>query len=273
MRRISILSAIVFVFYLGVAAVADAETNPIERAHAHNDYVHEHPLTDALNAGFCSVEADIHLAEDGALLVGHDKEDLKPERTLQALYLDPLRDRVKANGGKVYPNGPTIMLLIDLKTDGEQTYAALRDVLKNYADILTEFTADSTKEKGVTVVITGSTPRETIAAESPRFAAIDGRKKDLETNPSVNVVPLVSEAWRPLFEWYGKEDMPAEVRKELNDFVEKVHAQGRRVRFYAAPDHPEIWKELLKADVDLINTDKLVELSAFLAKNDKRKTK
>jgi len=273
MRRNTVHFAIACALVLGYAAYAESAAKPVERAHAHNDYQHEHPLIDALNAGFCSVEADIHLAANGALLVGHDAKDLKPERTLQALYLDPLRVRTRANGGKVYPNGPGVMLLIDLKSDGEKTYAALREVLENYADMLTEFTPDSTKPQAVTVIITGNTPRETIAAESPRFAAIDGRKNDLESNPSVHTVPLVSEAWRPLFEWYGKENMPAEVRKKLKDFVEKVHVQGRRVRFYAAPDHPDIWKELLTADVDLINTDKLEELSAFLAKNDKKNAK
>mgnify|MGYP006342449427 CR=1 FL=1 len=32
--------------------------------------------------------------------MGHDARELKPERTLQKLYLDPLHERVKANGGR-----------------------------------------------------------------------------------------------------------------------------------------------------------------------------
>src|SRR4051812_6365807 len=78
---------------------------PLTHAHAHNDYEHARPLFDALDHGFCSVEADIWLV-DGALLVAHDKKDLKPARTLQSLYLDPLRERTKANGGRVYRDGP-----------------------------------------------------------------------------------------------------------------------------------------------------------------------
>jgi hypothetical protein len=42
------------------------------------------------------------------------------------------------------------------------------------------------------------------------------------------------------------------------------------VRFWGAPDKPEMWRELLKADVDLINTDKLSELRSFLMKEEKR---
>ncbi|HEY3914204.1 MAG TPA: hypothetical protein VGN61_06930, partial [Verrucomicrobiae bacterium] len=70
----------------------------ITQAHAHNDYVHTHPLFDALDNGFCSVEADIYLT-NGQLLVAHELSKVKPANTLQALYLDPLRARVKKNGG------------------------------------------------------------------------------------------------------------------------------------------------------------------------------
>ena len=59
----------------------------LRRAHAHNDYEHPKPLINALGHGFGSVEADVHLVE-GKLLVGHDPEDLLPERTLERLYLE-----------------------------------------------------------------------------------------------------------------------------------------------------------------------------------------
>src|SRR3954447_24444741 len=106
-----------------LAAIA-AEAKPLPQAHAHNDYEHARPLLDALDHGFCSVEADIWLTPEG-LLIGHDRKDLRPGRTLQSLYLDPLRERIHANGGRVYRGGPMFYLLIDVKTDAEATYAAL----------------------------------------------------------------------------------------------------------------------------------------------------
>lgn len=92
-----------FIVTLFAIVPAFAQT-PLPNAHAHNDYEHARPLLDALDHGFCSVEADIYLV-DGALLVAHDRKDVKPERMLQSLYLDPLRERVKTNNGRVYPNG------------------------------------------------------------------------------------------------------------------------------------------------------------------------
>src|SRR5688572_1847327 len=75
------------------------EVRPLLQAHAHNDYEHARPLLDALDHGFCSVEADIWLTPEG-LLVGHDRKDLQPGRTLEALYLEPLRERFVAHGGR-----------------------------------------------------------------------------------------------------------------------------------------------------------------------------
>src|SRR3989442_12400921 len=89
---------------------------PLRHAHAHNDYEHRRPLLDALECGFCSVEADIWLV-DGSLLVAHDQNQVKPERTLQSLYLDPLRERARGNGGRIYPLGPGGTLRGDVKTD------------------------------------------------------------------------------------------------------------------------------------------------------------
>src|SRR5438270_1525514 len=85
-----------------IAALAESTTQPVPlvHVHAHNDYVHARPLLDALDHGFCSVEADIHLIGQ-TLLVAHDVDSVRADRTLQSLYLEPLRQRAKANGGRV----------------------------------------------------------------------------------------------------------------------------------------------------------------------------
>ncbi|MFC1605118.1 hypothetical protein ACFL5F_08845, partial [Planctomycetota bacterium] len=98
--------------------ITDTNVIPLSRAHAHNDYEHDRPLYDALDQGFNSVEADIFLVDDD-LHVAHNRRDITSERTLRRLYLDPLRERVKQNGGRVYPNPGApgqFTLLIDIKT-------------------------------------------------------------------------------------------------------------------------------------------------------------
>ena len=270
---------VVVAFIACLRLAVTAEVAPLPRAHAHNDYEHSRPLFDALEQGFCSVEADIYLV-NGTLLVAHDRRDLKPERTLQALYLDPLRERVRANGGHVYPalgsdqslrrpvatKAPEVefTLLVDIKTDGQAVYHTLRDMLTNYADILTHFTPTSTVPSAITVILTGDRPAEVVAAEPRRLCAVDGKFPDLEANTSVHLVPLVSESWRPTFGWFQAGVLAEADRTKLRALVTKAHGQGRRIRFWGAQDEPFVWRELHAAGVDLINTDKLAAAAMFL---------
>ena len=149
----------------GSPAIAQGEPVPLTRVHAHNDYEHKRPLVDALEHGFCSVEADIHLV-DGKLLVAHNRSQVKPDRTLQALYLEPLRQRVKKNGGHVYPNGPEVTLLIDVKGDWHTTYPVLRDSLKEYADVLTTFEGGVKKTNAIIAIVTGNRSKEMLRSSS-----------------------------------------------------------------------------------------------------------
>src|SRR5262249_18845227 len=236
---------------------------PLVRTHAHNDYEHKRPLFDALDHGFCSIEPDIFLV-DGKLLVAHNLSAIRPDRTLQRLYLDPLRDRVRQNGGRVYRNGPSVTLLIDVKSDAEKTYAALREVLKDYADMLTKSYADRTETNAITVIISGNRARRTMAEEKIRFAAYDGRLEDLESGDSPNLISLISDEWLRIFKWKGTGPVPPAEKQRFDDMVAKAHQQGRRVRLWGTPDVPAVWSLLLESGVDLINTDDLAGLEKFL---------
>jgi hypothetical protein len=245
---------------------AKAAVAPLRQAHAHNDYEHKRPLLDALDQGFCSVEADVFLVGD-ALLVGHTRLSLRPERTLEKLYLDPLKERVRVHGGRVYRGGPTMYLLIDVKTEAKSTYAALDKLLARYAGMLST-TRDGKHQSGaVTVVISGNRDRETIARQKVRYAGIDGRPDDLNAEMPAHQLPWISASWGSIFRWKGEGAMPDAERRKLRDFVGKAHKHGRMVRFWATPETREVWKELLDAKVDLINTDRLAELRRFLQEN------
>lgn len=264
------MTAALALLFLAPAQPPDAAVTPVPRAHAHNDYEHPRPLFDALANGFRSVEADIWLTKDG-LLVAHTPFGLKAGRTLQALYLDPLRARVKATGGAVFKDGPPFYLLIDVKTDAKETGAALAKVLADYADILTTTRAGKTERKAVTVVVSGNCDRAALTGAAVRHAAIDGRPPDLDGDAPADLIPWVSASWSSQFKWDGKGDMPAAERDRLREFVRKAHAKGRMVRFWGTPKTPALWREFVAADVDLINTDKLADLRAFLTAEDRRR--
>ena len=259
MKRTSFLIFLTMV--CGGAGAADPL--PLGRAHAHNDYEHTRPLLDALDCGFGSIEADVHLV-DGRLLVAHDAFAVKKERTLQSLYLDPLKERIAKNEGRVYRNGPTIILLVDVKTAAGPGYTALHEILKNYAPMLTVFRDGGSIPGAVTVVVSGSRAPELMNAQTIRYAGMDGRMGDLAGKAGKEQIPLVSDNWQSIFTWRWKGEMPLEEATKLKTLVTQAHQQGRLIRFWNTPDTPAAWKILYDAGVDLINTDQLGGLQAFL---------
>ena len=252
------------------AQLAADEVVPRPRAHAHNDYYHKRPLLDALSHGFCSVEADIYLV-GGKLLVAHSRFELNQTRTLEKLYLDPLLKRVRENSAagqrkaRVFPGGPPFTLLIDFKANGAAIYARLQEVLPRYRKMLTRVEDDKCHAGAVTIVISGDRPHKQIAASATRYVGIDGRLGDLSSDQPAHLLPLISDRWTSHFRWRGIGAMPAGEKLKLKTTVERAHARGRRVRFWATPENPALWQELYDAGVDLINTDKLAKLEKFLA--------
>lgn len=241
---------------------ANAQT-PLPNAHAHNDYEHERPLLDALDHGFGSIEVDVWL-EDGVLLVGHDREDLTPERTLEGLYLEPLSARVEANDGRVvYSDGPEVILLVDIKNHPADAYRALVESLKPYEDMLTTFTNDSVTERAVRVIVSGGRPLRLMLEQEHHLAAYDGRIPDLDKDYSPQFMPLVSASFQTAFPG-ATVPLDEKTKSEIRVLTDAAHAKGRKFRFWATPEDEVLWNDLLGCGVDLINTDELARLQSFL---------
>lgn len=268
MIRLPQLAAAIFTTVLiALGSSAGAQRNaeslessgPFPAAHAHNDYEHERPLVDALAWGFCSVEADVFPVE-GDLLVAHHAFDIQPGRTLRRLYLEPLLARLKEHG-RVQPEANTFTLLVDIKAGGEAAYALLKEQLEPLRPYLKSADGPAVLQ----VLISGDRPIDTIAADTDRLVGIDGRLEDLDRDDRpAALVPLVSDRWGKNFRWQGGGPMPESERQRLESIVRQAHARGQRLRFWATPEDPACWQELHSAGVDLIGTDDLAKLAAFL---------
>lgn len=262
----TILALLIASFIHIHAQVSSAEP-PVKvksQAHAHNDYEHARPLVDALENGFGSIEADVFLV-DGELLVAHDLHRTSKDRTLESLYLKPLFDRFEIHGNSIYPENTHIILLVDIKANGDQAYQKLHQQLENYAPMLSTVKDGKLTRKAVTVIVSGDRAWDAIAAANPRYVSIDGRLSDLDKKETATLVPLISDNWRNHFEWRGKGPFPDRERKKLLSIVEKAHKNGQQIRFWATPESEELWRELLNAQVDLIGTDDLERLRKFLS--------
>ncbi|MCX6217173.1 histidinol-phosphatase [Spirosoma sp.] len=243
---------------------------PLANGHAHNDYEQSRPLWDALDNGFTSVEADVHLIDD-TLYVAHDRPTIKnPAATLENLYLKPLAERIRKNGGQVFPTykGP-FYLMIDAKTNADSTYQALTKLLQRYRSLLT--TGAKGKSGVVSVVLSGNRSVESIAKAKGRLVSVDGRPDDLGKGYSPAVMPYISDEYQHQLSWRGKGNMPAEEFQRLRQLVGKVHAEGKKLRFWASPEDPLVWAKLREAGVDFIGTDQQVLVRDFLLKAADRK--
>ena len=237
-------------------------------AHSHNDYEHEHPLFDALNCNFKSIEADVYLRGD-SLFVAHNSEDIKPGRTLRQLYLEPLKKRIMQNNGSVYGNGEEIILLVDIKDDGLKTYQILHKVLEDYRQILTSFENDEKKQGAVIVVISGNRPFDFMKSQTVRYAGFDGRLENLDSDISPNLMPMVSDNWGKHFTWNGNGEISPSEKNKLKLYAEKAKNKGYILRFWGTPNHTKqerknVWTELQNAGVGLIGADNPEELKEFL---------
>ena len=252
-------------------AYAAPAVRPLAQAHAHNDYEHLRPLTDALDRGFTSVEADVWLV-GGELRVAHDLAQTQPGRTLDSLYLKPLAERVRRNHGQVYTRGrgTPFQLLIDVKSDAVPTYRAIDAALRDYPWLMTSFTQRGrVHQRAVTAVISGNRSLPTMTAQRIRYAGYDGRLSDLRSGLPASVMPLVSDNWTNAFTWRGVGVFPAAERTKLHGIVRTAHRAGYSVRFWETPDLPgaareAVWDELIAAGVDHVNTDDLHGLEMFL---------
>src|ERR1700744_147316 len=155
---VKLLKTFLFVLLIFTLQTVLGQSIPLPNAFAHNDYFHDHPLFDALYNGYTNIEADIFLNGDN-LIVAHINPYFKSGRTLETLYLKPLAERIAMNDGRVFKDYyDPVILMIDIKTDADDTYKALKKLLKKYSSILTSYNNGIVSKRAITVVLSGHKP-------------------------------------------------------------------------------------------------------------------
>jgi alkaline phosphatase len=210
-------------------------------AHSHNDYAQANPFFGAYNLQCGAIEADVFL-KDGELMVAHHPDEIKPERTFHALYLQPLAAQHRE--GKIYP----LQLLIDLKTPAGPTLETLVNHLNRFPYVFGD-------NKSVKVVISGNMPSPSDFGKYPSWVSFDGRFEETYSDAALARVPLFSAPFSSVSRWTGVGLFPKEDREKLVELVNRAHQKGKKVRFWGTPDNEAVWKELMAVGVDWIGTD------------------
>lgn len=253
-----VLPALLMWFSSVCLAVAQpARTYSPAQAHSHNDYEQTIPFWKAYDQQFGSLEADIY-ARDGQLYVAHDSTAITTNRTLEALYVNPMVEKVRANKGKAYADAAYgLQWLIDLKTPAQVSLPLLVRLLSAYPDVF------GTGGK-IQVVVSGNIPAPDQFDRYPAWIQFDGRPNVVYTSDQLAHLGLISQSFTTYTRWNGKGLIVKKEREAIQKVIEQVHRQGKKIRFWATPDNINTWKTLMNLDVDYINTDQIAGLGLFL---------
>lgn len=212
---------------------------------AHNDYVKPDPFYKAFGLKVEYIEADIFL-EDGKLLVAHTKSEIDPSKTLESMYLKPIKEKITELYG--------FHLMIDLKTEGRSTLGALVEQLQKYPELI--------NNDKLFVVISGSYPPPSEWKNYPSYIWFDGRPNVTYSNEQVQRLKLVSTSFPS--KWNGQGEIPGKDLEKMKESIAFAHKLNKPMRFWASPDFENAWVKLTEAGVDILNSDNIEQLSKFI---------
>lgn len=225
------------------------------KLHSHNDYLRNVPFWEALGVGCASIEADVILM-DGKLMVAHEKRSIKDGRTLESLYLSPIRQAKEL--GLI--EGFNFHLLIDIKTESYATLDTLMRQLRDYEALL----YSPTKSDGLKIIVSGNRPKVEDYGKYPSWIFFDYQSRNIEPSLPLEKIGMVSLSFRQFSVWNGKGRIVEAEKEKLIAFIRQVHNIGKEVRFWATPDTKSAWRAFHDLGVDYINTDMPYEANSYL---------
>jgi alkaline phosphatase len=244
-----------FVLLFCGAAFAQPKTYTTANAHSHNDYMNSEPFQRAYRNGFGSIEADVY-PRNGVLLVAHGKKEINPQNTLTGLYLDPLLKKLAADHTR------KLKLLVDIKEDYKQSL----DLLIKQLGPLKKYLSTPQKSGQVTILISGTRPPPSEYINYPDYIIFDNDQSLPHNAEQWKRVGLVSLTFEKFSAWKGVGPLDPKEQARIKFTIDSVHHANKTIRFWAAPDTEASWLKQMELGVDLIGTDLVDELGAFLRK-------
>lgn len=219
--------------------------------HSHNDYMQEIPFWHAYGNNAKSIEVDL-VIQDGKLFISHGDDKIDPKRTIESLYLEPLKTAVELDIG----NTDDLLFLVDMKSDAKASLDLLLPILKKYEDVI--------QKSGVKIVISGNRTPLSSYVNLPSYIEMDYQSLDpIQKKAELDKVAMISLAFSPYSSWKGVGKIPNEDQEKIKKVAETAHGMGKPLRFWGTPDSPEAWSQLWELGVDIINTDMPDETKKF----------
>lgn len=205
--------------------VVNSDVHSFYNIHSHNDEWRAVPLFGALSRNYRSIEADCHYDGYSDIYVGHNKKSLHKLKTLQNMYLGPLKamldeinntnnstgisynlstneDELQYKG--VYYNYPkeTLNLFIDIKDKhGHELVAKLLEQLEPLKEYLTYYDYNTKKivQKPLSITLSGNCPVEYLTSKNGTyFTEQDSNKRYLFIDH--NLLDASSSSWNSKYD-------------------------------------------------------------------------
>lgn len=239
-----------------------AQVSIVPHGHSHNDYTRKRPLYDALANGFQSLEIDVFYYKK-ELVVSHTHTFLFLKKTIEELYIKPLDSIYSKQGQFFEEDSAHLILYVDTKNDNDSICTELLELINKYPHLFTHW------ENGIQFwgPLKMLSTCYHLESDSLRFIQKNGGLSEIENDIPATIFPRVNSAYRWVFKWNGKREMPKDEEQILKDWVKKAHTYNREIRFWGAGNKENLWHKLLLEKVDWINVDKLEKYRAFYFEN------
>ncbi len=220
--------------------------------HSHNDYTRTMPFYEAYAHHVYSIECDMFYTK-GKFLVGHDLEDLRDEVTFDRMYLEPLINVYKLNGGRPYADSEAhIQLMVEIKSANTDEYLkAFVAKVKKHPEVFDP----SVNPYACRIVVTGRVPSPDKFAKYPSYVTFDGDINLTYTPEQLKQVAMISVNFGAYSQWNGKGTLIKPEKEAVERLIAKAHAMGKPIRFWGAPESVTAWNTFYTMGVDYINTD------------------
>lgn len=222
--------------------------------HSHNDYSQMVPFYLAYGQMADSFEADVLWDEHTQkVLVAHEESQVKAENTLDELYILPIVEQFRKHGGKAWKNSDkSFFLVIDIKFDTENSIDAVLKSIEKYPDVFNP----KINPFAPKIVFTGWIPEPEDFYHYPAIISFDGNLNLAYTEDELKRIAFFSDSFLNYSLWKGKGSIAHREKEKIIAAIDKAHNQGKKIRFWDAPDNVNTWEVFSMMGVDIINTDR-----------------
>jgi len=243
-------------FFITVCALVfdNCPAQPI--IHSHNDYAHAMPFWDAWNNRAGVIEADVYCINN-ELMVAHDKKDIRPGKTLDKMYIQPIVQLFNSNQ---IDSARRFYLMIDIKENAARVLDILIGLLQQHSSAFNW----ELNPNAVQVFISGERPPDSSFHHYPPCIMFDGLPALKYAPEDLDKIVMISDNFQKYSHWNGTGVLTSEDSLTISGVVNAAHAEGKPVRFWGTPDTETCWSTLMRLHADVINTDKVKECRAFL---------